>query len=244
MMKKTPLKIALATTLLCSATATMAEDQFYFSALAGYSEQITDSSPYGNNIAKDDTFPSAFDAGDGAVYSIGIGYKFTPAIRFEARLATREGSFTETQDGTGSRAGDNYVLDGEIETTTLTFEAFYDFHNDTIFTPYIKAGVGVADNSYSARLGGPGIDALADLGFINLDSNGYYSEYNEDDSTEFTWNIGAGVAMDINDRVAVYAEYQYADFGDVATTQDAFTDGFRIDGATANEFLLGLTVTF
>lgn len=243
-MKKAPLKIALATLLLCSTTATMADDKFYFSAMAGYSEQITDSSPYGNNIAQDSTFPSTFDAGDGAIYSLGIGYKFSPDIRFEARLATREGSFTETRDGTGSREGDNYKLDGEIESTTLTLEAFYDFHNDTIFTPYIKAGVGVADNSYSARLGGRGIDGLADLGFITLDSNGYYSEYKDDDSTEFTWNIGAGVSVDINERVEVYAEYQYADLGDVATTLDAFTDGFRIDGATANEFTLGLSVAF
>ena len=243
-MNKTPLKIVLAATLFCSASATMANDKFYFSAMAGYSEQITDSSPYGNNIAQDGTFPSAFDAGDGAVLSLGIGYHFTPDMRVEARLATREGSFTETQDGTGDRAGDNYVLDGEIESTTLTVEAFYDFHNDTIFTPYIKAGVGVADNSYSARLGGPGIDALADLGFINLDSDGYYSEYKEDDTTEFTWNIGAGVRVNVNERVSVYAEYQYADFGDVATTQDSFTDGFAIDGATANEFLLGLSFAF
>ncbi|XQF93963.1 hypothetical protein ACOBV9_21315 (plasmid) [Pseudoalteromonas espejiana] len=50
---------------------------------------------------------------------------------------------------------------GDLKTTTYTIEGFYDFDNNTAFTPYIKAGLGVADNSYySAKLGGQGISAF------------------------------------------------------------------------------------
>ena len=44
--------------------------------------------------------------------------------------------------------------------------------------------------------------------------------------------------------MSLYTEYQYIEFGDVQTGQDAFTDGFKIDIAASHEFLLGLRVNF
>ncbi|MEI8650636.1 hypothetical protein P4S73_26520 [Paraglaciecola sp. Hal342] len=46
-----------------------------------------------------------FDAGDGVVGGIGLGYKFDDNFRIEGRLSYREGSFSETQFGTGTREG-------------------------------------------------------------------------------------------------------------------------------------------
>jgi opacity protein-like surface antigen len=127
------------------------------------------------------------------------------------------------------------VVEGVLKTTTYTIEGFYGFDNSTAFTPYIKAGLGLADNSYSAKLGGAGISA-----FDAFDGNvdGYYDAYADNDSTEFTWNIGAGVNYQITKTMSLYTEYQYIEFGDVQTGQDAFTDGFKIDSAASHEFLL------
>lgn len=233
------------TIALCIATAlvlpSLAQAQgFYATAQLGYSQQANDVTPYGNNIAADSDFPGEFDASDSAVGGIGFGYAFNEQYRIESRLSYRDASFNDTKLGTGARNGEEYLVDGNIETTTLTLEAFYDFANSTAFTPYIKTGVGVAFNRFSARLGGAGVAA-----FDPFDGNvdGYYDAYSDEDSTEFSWNVGLGANYAISNTVSVYGEYQYAIFGDVSTGQDSFTDGFNIDNASAHEVMFGLRVS-
>ncbi|XQF91654.1 outer membrane protein (plasmid) [Pseudoalteromonas espejiana] len=41
-----------------------------------------------------------------------------------------------------------------------------------------------------------------------------YDAYADDDSTEFTWNIGAGVNYQVTKAISLYTEYQYIEFGD------------------------------
>ena len=209
----------------------------YVTGQIGYSLQASDSEAIGQNIAVDSDFPAEFDAGDGVVGGIGLGYKFDENFRIEGRFSYREGSFTETEFGTGGRDGEEYILDGDIHSTTLTVEGFYDFPNATAFTPYIKVGVGISDNSYSARLGGQGA-----AGFDPFDGavDGYYDAYADGDSTQFSWNVGFGGNYNISQKFSLYGEYQYATFGDINTGQDAFTDGFKIDDIASHEVIIGL----
>lgn len=213
----------------------------YGSIQLGYSEQASESEPYGNNIAVDADFPAEFDAGDSVVGGVGIGYRFNDNFRLEGRLAYRNSDFNETQFGTGERNGSEYILNGEISSTTLTVEGFYDFSNSSAFTPYIKAGIGVSDNDYSARLGGAGVAAFDPY---DGTTDGYYDNYADDSSTEFSWNVGFGGSYDLSDKTALYVEYQYTVFGDVRTGQDSFTDGFKIDDAAANELMVGVRINF
>lgn len=213
---------------------------FYGTGMLGYSAQASDSKPYGNNIAADPDFPGAFDSGDGGVAALGVGYDFGNNFRLEGRLGYHQGDFNSTRYGTGARAGAEYVLDGKIESTTLTVEGFYDFPTNSTIKPYVKAGLGVARNSYSARLGGSGV-----AGFDAFDGtvDGYYDAYDDQTSTEFSWNVGVGASVLLNDKVTLFAEYQYVSFGDASTGQDAFTDGFRADAA-AHEILIGVRARF
>lgn len=231
---------AVALPTLALSSSVQAEG-LYVSGQVGISQQVNDSEAYGNNIAIDPDFPSEFDAGDGSVGAIGIGYSFNKNLRLEGRIAYRDASFNDRQVGTGGRAGEEYILNGEFKSTTFTVEGFYDFANSTIFTPYVKAGLGIADNSYTARLGGAGV-----AGFDPFDgkTDGYYDAYADGDSTEFSWNLGAGANIAVSERVSIYGEYQYASFGDVSTGQDSFTDGFKIDNASANELSVGLRFEF
>lgn len=219
------------------AQADKSEVGFYVSGQVGYSQQVNDSEAIGQNIAVDADFPAEFDAGDGVVGGFGLGYKFDENFRIEGRLSYREGSFSETQFGTGAREGQEYILDGDIQSTTLTVEGFYDFPNKTAFTPYIKVGVGVSDNSYSARLGGQGV-----AGFDAFDGavDGYYDAYADGDATQFTWNVGFGGNYQITQKFSLYSEYQYASFGDINTGQDSFTDGFKIDDIASHEVVIGI----
>jgi len=235
--KKLALTIAVA---LATPSIALAEG-FYATAQLGSSEQASDSAPYGNNIAEDADFPEEFDAGDGTVGGIGIGYIFSDQFRIEGRIASRDGSFNDMRLGTGARNGAEYILNGEVESTTFTVEGFYDFVNESSFTPYVKAGLGVSDNSYSARIGGAGV---AQFDAFDGVSDGYYDNYNDGDSTELSWNVGVGGSFGLSERTSIYGEYQYINFGDVRTGQDSFTDGFKIDDLAAHEIMIGIRIKF
>ena len=98
----------------------------------------------------------------------------------------------------------------------------------------------MAHNDYSARLGGAGV---AEFDAFDGAADGYYDAYADQSSTEFTWNVGFGGNVALNDQFTLFGEYQYASLGDGSTGQDDFTDGFRVD-ATAHEVLLGVRVNF
>ncbi|XPF95979.1 outer membrane protein [Colwellia sp. RE-S-Sl-9] len=232
-------KLILATTVALAIPSIAQAEGFYVTGQIGVSEQANDSKPYGNNIAIDPDFPGKFDSDGGTVGGIGIGYTFNDQYRIEGRIGYRDSSFNDRQIGTGARAGEEYILNGEIESTTYTIEGFYDFSNNTDFTPYIKAGLGISDNSYSARLGGAGVAA-----FDAFDgaADGYYDAYADDDSTEFSWNVGFGGNYQLSETISLYGEYQYASFGDVKSGQDSFTDGFKIDDTAAHEVMVGIRI--
>lgn len=240
-MKSRTNKLMLGIAMALATPSLALAEGFYATVLLGFSKQASDSEPYGNNIALDADFPGEFDAGDSAVGGIGLGYKFNDQLRLEGRIAFREGSFDERHVGTGERDGEEYILNGDISSTTLTVEGFYDFQNQTSFTPYLKAGIGVSDNSYSARLGGAGV---ADFDAFDGATDGYYDAYSDGDSSELSWNVGFGANFELSERISIYAEYQYATFGDVETGQDSFTDGFKIDNISTNEVAAGLSVRF
>ena len=235
--RKTILLGAVAAITLTSAASA---EGIYGTVLFGYSDQGNPSTAYGSNIAADADFPAEFDNGDGYTGTVGLGYDFGNNFRVEGRIGTHRGEFNDAQTGTGARAGEEYILNGSIESKTLTVEGFYDIPTATAFTPYVKAGLGVSRNSYSARLGGAGVAA-----FDAFDgaADGYYSGYADQQSTELTWNVGAGASYALSDTVSLVGEYQYVSFGDVSTGQDGFTDGFTTD-ASAHEVQLGLRVSF
>ncbi len=237
-------QIFAATTIAAAVLATPAlasAEGFYGTAVLGWSFQAEDSEPYGDNLAVDSTFPNTFDSGDGGVGGIGLGYRINDRYRIEARFSARRGEFNSGEFGAGARAGEEFVLNGSLRSKTLTVEAFYDFPIKSSFKPYLKAGVGISRNKYSARLGGSGVAGF----FDSLDGtvDGFYDNYADRSSNEFSWNIGLGANKAISESVNLIAEYQYISLGDGSTAQDDFTDGFRVDAA-AHELLIGLRIGF
>lgn len=234
------------TTLLLGLTATLAlagtahAEGLYGTALIGQGFQANDAEAYGNNIAVDPDFPGAFNAGDGMGGVIGLGYDFGSNLRLEGRLGFHNAEFDSTRTGTGARNGEEYTLNGELKSKTLTVEAFYDVPTASAFQPYVKAGLGVARNTYAARLGGAGVAA-----FDAFDGaqDGYYDAYADTTTTEFTWNVGFGGSYAVNDQLSLVGEYQYVSLGNARTGQDGFTDGFTVDAA-AHEILLGVRSSF
>lgn len=231
--------LILAAALSALSGAAFAEG-FYGTAMLGGSVQANDSAAYGNNIAADADFPRGFDSGNGGVGAIGLGYRINDNFRLEGRLGLHRSGFNSTRIGTGARDGAEYALKGDVESTTFTLEGFYDLPTSGALRPYVKAGIGVARNSYSAKLGGAGVAAFDPF---DGTSDGYYDNYSDGKSTEFTWNVGVGASYALNDQVTLFGEYQYVSFGDVKTGQDSFTDGFRVD-SEAHEVFVGLRASF
>ena len=85
----------------------------------------------------------------------------------------------------GFTNGTPISLTSKIRSQTLFANVFYDFHNATLFTPFVGGGIGAATNKSTTtlnRIGSPVFDTF------------------ETTDTKFAWNIDAGVAVPISPR--------------------------------------------
>ncbi|MEG2172318.1 MAG: acyloxyacyl hydrolase [Desulfovibrionaceae bacterium] len=154
------------------------------------------------------------------------GYDFYPKfqvpLRAELEYAIRSNTQTTwSQNYNFSDGSHSAELKGEWNLQTLFFNAYYDFHNSTDFTPYIGAGAG--------------------LGFI---SNKYteYRDGNEVDSrnkmnTVFAWNVGVGASYAFNENISADLGYRFVGLGENKV------DGLKTN-PYANELSLGVRFTF
>ena len=125
--------------------------------------------------------------------------------------------------------GDKYET--KLESQSFLFNAYYDFDTHTAFTPYVGGG----------------------LGFARLKSSINWDEFPEDNgsmkNTHFAWQLGAGVAYDINEHVALDLGYRYIDYGDFDKSS-SYGDDWGTETSTdkieskAHEIMLGLRYTF
>lgn len=81
-------------------------------------------------------------------------------------------------------------IDGKAKfgTQTVMLNGYYDFHNDSIFTPYIGAGIGFADMT---------------LKFADEDGVGSKSK------VKFAYGLKAGVGIEVAKNVTVDVGYRY-----------------------------------
>lgn len=158
-----------------------------------------------------------------------LGYDFWPQqmlpLRAEIEFALRGNNEKTWSDG------GQYIneVKGTWNSSTLFANLFWDFHNDTAFTPYVGAGLGMAFNYVS---------------YDFTDNNG--NKFSADDRfTNFAWNVGAGVAYNFNENFAVDASYRFVGLGynEVSATSNGrkYEIGNR---PYNNEFMVGLRFAF
>ena len=154
-----------------------------------------------------------------------LGYDFWPQqmlpLRAEIEFALRGNNEKTWSDG------GQYIneVKGTWNSSTLFANLFWDFHNDTAFTPYVGAGLGMAFNY---------------VGYDFTDNNG--NKFSADDRfTNFAWNVGAGVAYNFNENFAVDLGYRFMMMG----YNEVSIGGSNISNQPYNnEFMLGLRFTF
>ncbi|MBO5490115.1 MAG: porin family protein [Desulfovibrio sp.] len=160
--------------------------------------------------------------------ALALGYDFWPRqmlpLRAELEFALRGNSETSWDDGGLMRE-----VKGTWNSTTLFANLFWDFHNDTIMTPYVGAGLGMAFN-------------YAGYDFTDRAGNTFSGD---ERTTNFAWNVGAGVAFNINDHFTIDAAYRFVGLGynevSVSSGGNEYTVGNR---PYNNEFMLGLRYGF
>lgn len=162
------------------------------------------------------------------------GYDFYPAyqvpMRVELEYAIRGNSET-TWDKSYSNA--NYETKGKYGLQTVFFNAYWDFHNSTAFTPYIGAGLGMGfiDNKYT----------------VSGNEDGQGGEFSKSKmNTVFAWNVGLGASYAFTENISADLAYRFVGLGEneVSTWSNG---GDKIKLTThpyANEFSLGLRFTF
>lgn len=229
------ISLAMALTLVLSVSAFAADNGFYMGLKFIDSIQSTGdvSKGGGTNWFDVDNYTQN-TVGGGAF----VGYDFYPMhqvpIRAEIEYAIRTNSETEwdSKAAFGFPAG-SASLKGQWNLQTLFLNAYWDFHNDTAFTPYIGAGVG--------------------MGFIQskyeLDIHGVGSDSYNETNTVFAWNAGAGVAYAITDNLSADLAYRFVGLGYHENEKTAHTivgsEKMKVGMAPyANEFSLGIRYTF
>jgi len=163
----------------------------------------------------DPAIESSFDMG----FNVGAsgGFDFGPA-RVEGELTYRQNDYDELSD-----AGFSIAADGDVSALSLLVNGFWDIETGGPVTPYLGAGIGVAQVS------------INDLGILGI-------SLADDDDTVFAYQFAAGAAFELNPNIALDLGYRY-----FATADPEFDDaeGTTFESEYASHNLnLGLRFMF
>jgi opacity protein-like surface antigen len=185
------------------------------------------------------------DSAFGGALAIGYDFnkKFQVPVRTELEYATFSevsGKMRDSDPGSGFLNDDYDIsLKQKLQIQTLFVNAYYDFRNDTPFTPYFGAGMGLAFIKTKASVG-------AEFGLAFISESG---STGSSTSTNFAWNIGTGVAYDINEALSLDLGYRFAGLGEAKTKWARDGDGdplarSKTGDVYMHQVMLGLRFTF
>lgn len=175
---------------------------------------------------------------------VSLGYNFDPIFNCPIRVEVEYLAFGNKKSEKSAQFGGELInYSHRLGVQSLMFNAYWDIKTGTRWTPYLGAGLGMG--FLSMKVDNHGYDTA---GVQNLAlSTGY------GDRTRFAWNVGAGVAFVVNERLAFDLGYRYADYGRaesktaVAPASAAYPAGYTLRGksdVTMHQFLLSARISF
>ncbi len=147
-----------------------------------------------------------------------FGYKFSFQMRLEGDLSYRRNQVDEFEILGRSQSGD-----GNVNSTAFLVNAFYDFDNNSRWTPYVGGGVGLA------RVEWDGVEAS---GGARLDDDVYLGAA----------QLGGGVAFRVTENFDLTADYRAFATG-IAEIDDQNGDEVEIDYVSSS-IIFGVRVRF
>lgn len=175
---------------------------------------VTDSTSPGDSLE--------FDFDSGLALGLAVGYRFG-STRLEGEIAYQKNDvddITVSEAGVGSASlkSAGVPFSADVKTTSFLLNGYYDFLNDSAFTPYLTVGMGFAK-----------VKASISLPSVPLTES--------DSDTVFAYQIGAGLEYALSQTVALDARYRYS-----ATSDPSFG---TIEAETgSHNLLLGVRVSF
>ena len=139
------------------------------------------------------TITNTTEVDNGLKYSAGIGYDFG---KFRAELNYRKDAldpskFSTTVSGTKTA----YSVKGDVNATTIATNIFYDFENDSKFTPYVGAGVGATK--------------------VELDPFVIDGDDADVDDMQTSYNINLGISYEMSQSSDVFIQADYLTVSDM-----------------------------
>ena len=188
-------------------------------------------------FSKSNLYGVSFDRYSQVVFggALAVGYNFAPKfnvpIRTEIEYALRSDS-SHRKDGSGWAS--SYSTKYLSNISTLFLNAYFDLDTGTPFTPYVGGGLGMSFN-YTGASGNM-------LALSNIPGLLHWGRVSgEDRSTNFAWNVGAGVAYSITENIAADLGYRFISAG----YREVSGAGMKLgNNPYINEFYTGLRFSF
>ena len=150
------------------------------------------------------------EASEGFAVGAAVGYDFFGYLRIEGEIAYQNNALAKA-----STAGGDVLLHEDIDSLAFLVNYYCDFTNDSLWTPYLSAGLGMA--------------------LVNVDDNtGYVG--NSYDSV-LAYQVGAGLGYAFDEELTLEVKYRY-----FATTNPEF-DYVEMEYATHNVYV-GMRYSF
>jgi opacity protein-like surface antigen len=222
-----------------------AERPWYAGIVTSYLIASGDANFYGNTQSIYGGSPT-FGMDDGRALSLTFGRDFSDGWRLQGQISYQNmQSNVSPVSGFDDRSEDLFAVDAEIESTLLMLNGFYDFDiGANWFKPYLKGGIGVSRNKTTqANIAVEYNSAIWDGSVLQ----GQFVDdiqYPEGKSTEFAWNIGAGLVFDVSENFDLSFEYGFLDLGEALTETTGGGDALGWSDLSAQSISLGIDYRF
>jgi opacity protein-like surface antigen len=197
------------------------------------------------------------DFGDSFIAGAGVGWRLSPAIRFDVTGEYRFNADVDAQDylrvttvATDVEASTAYS--GKYSAIVALANLYIDLPkiHETI-TPYVGAGIGVAHNRFS-RFDTLTTGTFTDLGTgatSDISNEGFARSKN---ATGFAWALMAGASIDLDEHRKIDIGYRFLDLGgDISATTSlieclcgAVGGPLEVSDLYSHEFRIGLRWQF
>lgn len=177
---------------------------------------------------------------------IALGYDLYDATSLPLRtelditLRGKASSKHNLSNESWSSGGSHFTAreDGKNDITLNTFmiNTYYDFKNQTNFTPYVSVGLGLASIKHKAHYS---------FSEVNSGGSDYDAFSKSKTNSNFAWSLGLGSQYAINDNLSLDLSYRFLDAGksDVSYNDDGDTLKSKVK-VRSNDIMFGVLYRF
>ncbi len=182
---------------------------------------------------------------DGTRFTFAVGREIFENLRLEFELSYLTSDTSSAWvSGEELRVDDLFRLRADVDSTLAMVNANYDFDQLNWWAkPYLRGGVGVADND---------ADALLDVEYNSAIWQGttYEGQVLTDhafpghSNSEFAWQFAAGFKKSVSDQFDLRLEYGFLNRGEAWTASDDIDDTVVFSELESQQLTLGLDYKF